>query len=65
MPSRGKLTGRVMEEALRSGPRAPRAMSQRLSSQPGPRGFVSAIDIQRLHGHAYVDAASRSVGFTP
>lgn len=65
LPSRGSLTGRVMEEALRSGPPAPRARAERLSSKPGPNGFVSAVDVQRLDGRIYVDAASRSVRFKP
>ena len=65
LPSKGKLAGRVMEEALRAGPRAPHAQAERLTSKPGPNGFVSAIDIQRLGERIYVDAASRSVGFKP
>ena len=65
LPSKGKLSGRVMEEALRGGPRAPRSRAERLSSRPGPNGFVSAVDVQRLGARNYVDAASRSVGFRP
>jgi arylsulfatase A-like enzyme len=66
LPARGKLTGRVISEALKGG--APVAVQSRvIASEPGPGGVRTVLDQQSVAGTRYFDAAGfagRTVGLT-
>ena len=67
LPSRGKLKGRVITEALRNGTTTPSdAVTKR--SAPAANGFVTVLNLQRAGGAEYYDAAGaegRTVGLKP
>jgi hypothetical protein len=54
---KGKLTGRVMTEALKGSGAAPAARPVRISSRPAANGFVTVLDAQDAAGRRYFDAA--------
>ncbi len=62
----GRLTGRVIAEALKGG-KAPVVSVKTLSSQPGPGGVRTVLDEQLVGGTRYFDAAGfpgRTVGLS-
>ena len=66
--ARGKLTGRVMREALAADGRAVRSQSWTLRSEPAANGFVTILNGQTAEGVNYFDAAGspgRTVGLKP
>lgn len=68
MPARGKLTGRVMSEALAGGSAPPAVEPLRLRSDPAANGFVTVLKGQRADGRSYFDAAGmpgRTIGLEP
>jgi arylsulfatase A-like enzyme len=63
--AKGKLTGRVMTEALAGGASTPGVDAHRLASAPADNGFVTTLDWQEADGHPYFDAAGtkgRTIG---
>jgi type I phosphodiesterase/nucleotide pyrophosphatase len=62
MQSRGRLTGRVLSEALIGGPANLSATCGELSSLPDPHGWRSAIHFQAAGGVRYLDAATKTKG---
>ena len=65
MPPRGRLTGRVISEALAGGKAPPRAKAVRLRSAPAANGFVTVLKAQKAGGRTYFDAAGmpgRTIG---
>jgi len=65
---RGKLTGRVMAEALKGSGAAPASRPLRISSSPAANGFVTVLDAQDAGGRRYFDAAGapgRVLGLRP
>ena len=68
MPARGKLTGRVMREALAADGAAVPSAAFTVRSAPGPGGFVTILNGQMADGVSYFDAAGsvgRTVGLKP
>jgi arylsulfatase A-like enzyme len=57
LPTKGALTGRVMEEALAGGPASLPATLREVRSAPGPGGFVTQLDLSEAGGQAYYDEA--------
>lgn len=52
----GKLRGRVLAEAIQSGPDAPAARREvKVSTQPGPGGARTVLQQQTVDGHTYFD----------
>ena len=49
MPSRGKIAGRPLDEALRNGPAIPTVRRQRLMSETASNGFATALEVQTLN----------------
>jgi arylsulfatase A-like enzyme len=66
LPSKGRLRGRVIREALRGG--APvKVVRRRIESAPGPGGIKTVLDQQRVGATRYFDAAGfpgRTVGLS-
>jgi arylsulfatase A-like enzyme len=66
LPAKGKLTGRVISEALKGG--APVKPGRRvIASDPGPGGIRTILDEQSVGETRYFDAAGfegRTVGLT-
>src|SRR5262249_13325748 len=63
---KGKLVGRVIEEALRGGV-APQVQSRVIASEPAENGLRTLIDLQTVGETRYFDAAGspgRTVGLT-
>ena len=54
---RGKLTGRVMSEALVHGEAPPAAGAKVERSAPAANGFVTVLDVRTAGEHRYYDAA--------
>ncbi|HEV2530220.1 alkaline phosphatase family protein [Phenylobacterium sp.] len=68
MAPRGKLTGRVMEEALADGAAPPAARRVVLRSEPATNGFITVLNAQTAAGKTYFDAAGmpgRVIGLEP
>jgi len=64
---KGKLTGRVMEEALKGG-QTPAFEAKTLHSDKGPNGFETVLNYQQLGEQKYFDAAGmpgRAFGVKP
>ncbi len=57
MPSVGTLNGRVITEALLSGPASVPSQSQVVRSKPTATGFVTVLETQSADGETYLDAA--------
>jgi arylsulfatase A-like enzyme len=57
LPSTGKLTGRVITEALAAGPAAPAVKPQILISAPTSAGVRTILHYQELNGVRYYDRA--------
>ena len=57
LPARGRLTGRVMTEALATGGPPPPVRAITLRSKPAANGFVTILSGQQAAGETYVDAA--------
>lgn len=53
----GKLQGRVIDEALVSGPQAPVSTPHVVRSTPATNGFVTVLETQSLGDDTYLDAA--------
>ncbi len=65
LKAKGKLTGRVLTEALTGGRPAPRVDAHVLASAPANNGFTTTLDWQEVDGHPYFDAAGmkgRTIG---
>ncbi len=58
LPSKGKLTGRVIREALRHGKRT-MATPHVLRSAPAANGFVTVLESQSVGDETYLDAAGQ------
>ena len=56
LPSKGRLTGRQLREALRHGKKV-RAQPHVLRSAPAADGFVTVLETQSTGGETYLDAA--------
>jgi len=54
---KGRLTGRVMQEALEGAGAAPASRPVRISSRPAANGFTTVLDAQDAGGRRYFDAA--------
>lgn len=68
MAPRGRLTGRVMAEALADGPAPPESKALVLRSAPAANGFVTVLNAQEAEGRRYFDAAGmpgRTIGLKP
>jgi arylsulfatase A-like enzyme len=68
MAPKGRLTGRVMAEALADGGAPPAAERSTLRSAPATNGFVTVLNLQTADGRAYFDAAGmpgRTIGLEP
>jgi arylsulfatase A-like enzyme len=60
LPSHGRLSGRVLEEALAGGPPPPASPRHEVVlSEPGPHGGRTALVFRTLGRHRYADAACR------
>ena len=57
MPSSGKLTGRVLNEALAGGTAPSAPAHQTMQSQPGPGGVKTLLEYQQFGGVTYLDEA--------
>jgi len=57
LPAKGKLTGRVISEALANGPAAPAVTPQTLSSAPTSTGERTILQYQEMNGVRYYDRA--------
>jgi hypothetical protein len=57
MPSGGKLTGRVLREALAGGVAATEPTRKTMESQPGPGGVKTILEYQQFGGVTYLDDA--------
>ncbi len=57
MPSKGKLTGRVITEALRDGAASAPATANVVRSAPTANGFTTVLETQKLGNEVYFDAA--------
>lgn len=57
MPSSGKLTGRVLSEALAGEAPAVAPARQAMQSQPGPGGVKTLLEYQQFGGVTYLDDA--------
>ncbi|HVZ29153.1 MAG TPA: alkaline phosphatase family protein [Asticcacaulis sp.] len=55
--AKGKLTGRVIAEALRDGSAAPAATPNVVRSTPAANGFTTVLENQKIGGEVYFDAA--------
>ena len=65
LKAKGKLTGRILSEALAGGGAAPRVDAHVLSSAPSETGFTTTLDWQEVDNHPYFDAAGmkgRTIG---
>ena len=65
---KGRLTGRVIAEALGKGEAAPAVKPLRLRSSPAANGFVTVLAGQEAAGRRYYDAAGmpdRTFGLAP
>lgn len=63
--TKGKLSGRVLQEGLRAGGRSADVHSQTVKSQPAANGLATILKIQRVGSNVYFDAAGfsgRTVG---
>jgi hypothetical protein len=63
---KGKLVGRVLSEALPDGT-VPEVASRVVTSDPGPNGLVTVLDMQTVGSTRYFDAAGfpgRTVGLS-
>lgn len=68
MPPRGKLTGRVMREALAADGAAVESEAFTQRSEPAANGFVTILNGQTADGRRYFDAAGapgRTIGLRP
>ncbi|HET6971212.1 MAG TPA: alkaline phosphatase family protein, partial [Phenylobacterium sp.] len=68
MPPRGRLTGRVMREALAADGAATPGEAWTVRSEPAANGFVTILNGQTADGRSYFDAAGapgRTVGLKP
>jgi len=57
MPSTGKLTGRVLREAMAGGAAASEPPHKTMLSQPGPGGVKTLLEYQQFGGVTYLDDA--------
>ena len=67
MHPKGKLTGRVLGEALAGGGAPPRVDARVVVSTPAANGFTTTLDWQEADGRPYFDAAGmkgRTIGLT-
>jgi arylsulfatase A-like enzyme len=67
LQSKGKLTGRVIREALKGGT-APKVTRQTIRSEPGPNGIRTILNAQMVGENRYFDAAGfagKTVGLVP
>ena len=55
--AKGKLVGRIADEALTTGGAAPVAKREDVASTPATGGFITVLHEQRLDGHVYYDSA--------
>jgi type I phosphodiesterase/nucleotide pyrophosphatase len=55
--AKGKLTGRVLSEALNGGPASVPSEKRIVRSDPGPGGFVTQLDLSEAGGETYADEA--------
>ena len=62
LPSRGKLRGRVLAEAVAGGPPAVSATCGEAVSTPGKDGLRTALHFQMMAGVRYLDAAKKFSG---
>jgi arylsulfatase A-like enzyme len=62
LPSRGKLRGRVLSEALAGGPRATRSTCGQVASTPTKEGLRTALRFQTADGVRYLDTAKTFTG---
>jgi hypothetical protein len=63
---KGKLVGRILSEALPDGT-VPEVASHVVTSDPGPNGLVTVLDMQTVGSTRYFDAAGfpgRTVGLS-
>jgi hypothetical protein len=68
MPAKGKLAGRVMEEALAGGPESLPSSRRSVRSAPTVGGFVTQLDLSEAGGRTYYDEAGapgRTFGLRP
>jgi hypothetical protein len=64
---KGKLVGRVLDEAMAAGGGAPQAARETVASEPSPEGLRTVLELQRVGDTRYFDAAGfpgRSVGLS-
>jgi len=57
MPSTGKLTGRVLREAMAGGDAVTEPTHKTMQSQPGPGGVKTVLEYQQFGGVTYLDDA--------
>ena len=62
LPSRGKLRGRILAEAVAGGPPAVSATCGEAVSTPGKNGLRTALHFQTAAGVRYLDAAKKFSG---
>ena len=63
--AKGKMTGRILAEALRDGGPPQVAKAHVIVSEPADNGFTTTLDWQEADGHSYFDAAGmrgRTIG---
>ena len=57
LPSKGKLEGRVIAEALTGGPLRTHSLAHVTRSKPAANGFVTVLESQNIGAERYYDAA--------
>jgi hypothetical protein len=57
LPAKGKLTGRVLSEALADGPASLPSSRRSVVSAPAAAGFVTQLDLSEAGGETYYDEA--------
>jgi arylsulfatase A-like enzyme len=62
LPSRGRLRGRALSEALVGGPATTPSTCGELAARPTPKGLRTAIHFQTASGVRYLDAAKLFAG---
>ncbi len=65
LKAKGRLTGRVMSEALTANEAVPTVTAHVLASAPADNGFTTTLQWQDVDGHPYFDAAGakgRTIG---
>ena len=68
LPAKGKLTGRVLTEALADGPASLPSSRRSVASAPAAGGFVTQLDLSEAGGETYYDEArapGRTFGLRP